>query len=95
MGMISLPLMSPVPFSASCADDMTASIILETMNISPLWVDGRELGRIGNVGFWIRYMMPPARDRSLDFHRYDALDWAQRCISLAKYSILAAGCVVA
>jgi len=95
MGMMSLPLMNPEPALASCTDDTTAWIILETRTIVPLWVGCGESGRMRNFRFWLRYMMSPVRDRALNSHRYNALDWAQRCISLAKCLILAAGCVAA
>ena len=37
--------------------------------------------------------MPLTRDRALDLYRYDAPYWEQRCIFLATYLILEAGCV--
>ena len=78
--MISLSFMNPAPFSASCVDGMTASIILETTSITLLWGGGGELTRMGNVVFGLRDTMPPARDRVLDFYSYYVLDWIQRCI---------------
>ena len=72
--------MNSALFLASCLDNITASIILEMTIIAPLWVGGVESGRMGNVGFWLRYMMPPAHDRALNFYRYNALDQVWRCI---------------
>ena len=51
IGIIFFPLINHALFSASCADNMNASIILETTSIVPLWVGGGEIGRNRNVGF--------------------------------------------
>ena len=95
MSLISFPLINPAPFLASCADNITASVILDTTSIAPLWVDNGELGRMGKLGFFLRYMVSLTCERALESHRYYASDWAQMCISLAKYFILVARCVAA
>ena len=46
--------MKTAPFSASRADDITASIILETKRMALFCISGRESGRIGNLGLLIR-----------------------------------------
>ena len=55
---ISFPFMNHAPLLASCADDITALIILDTASIAPLWVDSGELGRMEKEVSWLRYMMP-------------------------------------
>ena len=61
--------MNPAPFSASCADDITVSIILDMTWVCPFGVGGGESGRIGKCGLSLRKRIPPARDRARDSHR--------------------------
>ena len=51
IGIIYFLLIKSAPFSASCEDEIIASIILETTSIAPLWAGGEKSGRMGNVGF--------------------------------------------
>jgi len=95
MSVIYFPLIIPTPFLDSCAGDITASIILDTASSAPSWVGGGKPDRIVKTVFSLRYMVSPARERNFYLYMYDTSDWAQRCILLAAYLILAAGCVAA
>ena len=68
-GIISFAVMNPVLFSASCAEDMTASIILEMTRTWPLGVGVGESNRMGNRGLLLRYIIPVALERTLDLHK--------------------------
>ena len=68
--------MNPVLFLASYANNNTASVILDTTSIAPLWVGDRESVRMGMLVFLLVYMMPLARKRAFGLQRYDVSDWA-------------------
>ena len=50
LGTSSFPLMNPAPVSASCADDITTSIILEMTKMGAFWVGDLSVSRMGKLG---------------------------------------------
>ena len=50
LGMNSLPLMNPAAVSTSCAEDITATIILDITRIRVLWGDGLSVSRVRMFG---------------------------------------------
>ena len=52
--MASFALRNPAPVSASCAEDMTASMILQRMWTGALGVGSLESGVIGSLGLSLR-----------------------------------------
>ncbi len=65
MGTISLALRKPAPVSASWAEDMTASMILQRMWTVPFGVGSGSFSRIGSLGLSLRKKNPPALDLAL------------------------------
>ena len=72
MGIIFFSFIKPAIFSSSYMDNIIALIILDTTNITPLWVGSGELGRMEKDVFLLRYTIPWAHERAFDLHRYDA-----------------------
>ena len=67
--MVSLAVVNLVPFSDSCAEDITASITWEMTRTWPFGVGAGESGRMENIGLLLRYMIPPALGSALDLHK--------------------------
>ena len=95
MGASSFAVIYPAPVSASCADNITASMILHTTRTAAFDGGGVLSCWIGMVGLLLKNAYAPARDLPLDSHRYEASEWAHKCMSLATYLIEALGCVCA
>jgi hypothetical protein len=85
MNTVSFAFKYNAPNSASAAADMTALIIVDIVNIAPLF--GAELL------LFDRKKCPPARLRDLFSFAYPASLWTWRIILLALYDIIASFCV--
>ena len=85
MNTVSFAFKNNAPNSASAADDMTALIIVDIVNIAPLF--GAELL------LFDRKKCPPARLRAPFSFAYPASLWTWRIILLALYDIIASSCV--
>ena len=70
----------PAPVSASCDDDMTASIILLSTLIGAFNWGGGSSALIGKFRLSLRKMKPPAFEWLFDSLKYDVLECVHKCI---------------